>query len=333
MDLENIARQHLRTSDVGQRLDAAVGPNHAVDARRPRLATGQAERRMHPAIGQDARRHCLQETHPPHATVATCPAPGATRALADGIAVQAHRKAELQHLRVGQARVGHVRLHDAGAIEAARQRARRVEHPARPAAARDGLVILVARVAEGEVVHGRLAAGHHAQRAEQRVGDAGRRFHVTRDHRGGRVRVQHGARRDDDLQGLQATGVERNVVVHQRAEHIEHRRHADRRGRVEVVGLLGAGAGEVDGGAAAGRIDTDRDLDLRAVVQRQREGAILQARDDAAHRLLGVVLHMAHVGLHHVQAELVHHLAQFLHAFLVGGDLRPEIGHVLRGVS
>ncbi len=38
-----------------------------------------------------------------------------------------------------------------------------------PRAARDGLVVLVARVAEGEVVHGALAGGQHAQRAVQRV--------------------------------------------------------------------------------------------------------------------------------------------------------------------
>jgi hypothetical protein len=41
---------------------------------------------------------------------------------------------------------------------------------------------------------------------------------------------------------------------------------------------------------------------------------------------------MAHVGLHHVQAELVHHLAQLLHAFFVGGDLRLQVGQVLRGL-
>jgi hypothetical protein len=83
----------------------------------------------------------------------------------------------------------------------------------------------------------------------------------------------------------------------------------------------------------AGGIDADRHLDLRAVVQRQREGAVLQARDDAAHRLLGVVLHMAHVGLHHVQAELVHHLAQLLHALSRWRRSAPQVGHVLLRVA
>jgi hypothetical protein len=122
VDLEHIARQHLGAADVGQRLDAAVGAHHAVDARRAALATGQAKGRMHPAVGQDAGRHRLQEAHAAHAAVATVPAPRTARALADLVAVQAHREAEFQHLRVGQARIGHVRLHDAGAIEAAGQR-------------------------------------------------------------------------------------------------------------------------------------------------------------------------------------------------------------------
>ena len=41
--------------------------------------------------------------------------------------------------------------------------------------------------------------------------------------------IEHGAGRDDDLQRLQAARVERDVVVHQRAEHVQHGRHAHRR--------------------------------------------------------------------------------------------------------
>jgi hypothetical protein len=69
-----------------------------------------------------------------------------------------------------------------------------------------------------------------------------------------------------------------------------------------------------------------------AVVQRQLEGAVLQRGDDAAHRLLGVVLHMAHVGRHRLAAELRHHRAQLLHALFVGGDLRAQVGHVCSGL-
>ena len=245
------------------------------------------------------------------------------RAAPDFVALQQDREPELQDLGVGQARVGHVGLHHGRSGIAV----------AGTAAPRDGLVVLVAGVAEGEVVHGGLAARHHAQGAEQCVGDAGGGFHIAGHHRSRRVRVEHAAGRDDHLQRLQAAGIERDVVIDQGAERIQHRRHADRGGRVEVVGLLRAGAGEVDGGPALRGIDPHSHPDLRAVVQRQGELAVLQAGDDAAHRFFGVVLHMAHVGLHHVQTELRHHAAQLLHALLVGGDLGPEVGHVLLRVA
>ena len=120
----------------------------------------------------------------------------------------------------------------------------------------------------------------------------------------------------------------------QRAEDVQHRRHAHGRGRVEVVHLLRRGAGEVDLGAArrARRRGSPRWI-CAPLSSGSVNCAVLQPRDDAAHRLLGVVLHVAHVGLHHVQPELVDHLAQFLHALLVGGDLRLQVGHVLLGIA
>ena len=42
---------------------------------------------------------------------------------------------------------------------------------------------------------------------------------------------------------------------------------------------------------------------------------------------------MNHVGLHHVEPELIDHLAQLLHAFFVGGDLRFQVGQVLLRVA
>ena len=210
---------------------------------------------------------------------------------------------------------------------------RAVKARPRAGAARDRLVVLVGLVAEGEVVHRALAGCHEAQRAVQRVGDAGRGLDVARHHRCRRVRVEHAARRHDDLQRLEATGVERDVVVHQRAEDIQHRGHGHRLGRVEVVGQLRAGAGEIDGGLAAAGIDRQVDDDLRAVVHGQREVAVLERRDDTPHRLFGVVLHMAHVAHHRGQAPLRHHRMQLLHAFLVGCDLGAQVGHGLVGVA
>src|SRR5256885_2695284 len=56
------------------------------------------------------------------------PAPAAARAFADGIAVQHDGEAELQHLRICQARIGHVRLDDAGDVEPALHPALGVQH-------------------------------------------------------------------------------------------------------------------------------------------------------------------------------------------------------------
>ena len=109
---------HLRRADVVERFDPAVGAFDVVDARRAGQPAGQAEGAVVPAVAQDRGLHRLEEAHAAHAAVAATPAAGAARAGANGITVQPHRKAELQHLRVGEARIGHVRLHDAGAVEA-----------------------------------------------------------------------------------------------------------------------------------------------------------------------------------------------------------------------
>ncbi|MPM92504.1 hypothetical protein SDC9_139639 [bioreactor metagenome] len=77
MDFEDVTRLHLRLADVRQRFDASIRTHHAVDAGLARTATRHAKRAMHAAVGENARRHWLQETHAPHATVAAAPAPRA----------------------------------------------------------------------------------------------------------------------------------------------------------------------------------------------------------------------------------------------------------------
>ena len=78
-------------------------------------------------------------------------------------------------------------------------------------------------------------------------------------------------------------------------------------------------------------------MDLRTVVQRQRELAVAHARrqpcDRAAHGLFRVVLHVLHVGLHDRQTELFDHAVQLLHALFVGRNLRLQIGHVLLRIA
>ena len=87
-----------------------------------------------------------------------------------------HREARLQHFRVGQPRIGHMGLH----------RARPVEIRAGPGAARDRLIILMRRVAEGEIVHRPLARRQRAASGEQAIGDHLAGLDIAGDH-GGRI--------------------------------------------------------------------------------------------------------------------------------------------------
>ena len=132
-----------------------------------------------------------------------------------------------------------------------------------PGAAAERLVVLVALVAEGEVVHRPLRGGDDAQGAEKRVGDRLRGLDVAgRDGRR-RTRVEHRARRDDDVQRLEAAGVERDVGVDERAEDVEDGGRAHRGRRVEVVGALRRRAGEVDRRPRGRPVDANGDGDLR----------------------------------------------------------------------
>src|SRR4029079_10517734 len=114
------------------------------------LATGHAERFDAAVPGQDGVFHFFQEPHGAAEAVAGVPLAFAARAFADVEVFQHHRIAELQNLRIGQPRVGHVGVHGVGAREARAGRRARA----------DRLVILVRVVAEVDVVHGALGAGH-----------------------------------------------------------------------------------------------------------------------------------------------------------------------------
>ena len=59
----------------------------------------------------------------------------------------------------------------------------------------------------------------------------------------------------------------------------------------------------------------------------------LSCLDHPRHARRGVVLHMAHIGLHHVEPVLRHHLAELVHALGVGRGLRLQVGDVLRRVA
>jgi hypothetical protein len=141
----------------------------------------QAEWRHDPAVGKNARLHRFEKAHSPHRAIAAAMMARPARTAPDGKLLQQHREARFQHFGIGQAAVGHVRLHHRRSVE--------IWPGARSAG--DRLVVLVARVAEGEVVHRPLRPRHRAQRAEQRVGHHLAGLDIPGHHGGGRLRAQH----------------------------------------------------------------------------------------------------------------------------------------------
>ena len=208
-----------------------------------------------------------------------------------------------------------------------------VESRPRAGAAADRFVVLMLVVAESEVVHRALGGGHRSQRAVQGVHHALRGFHVARHHRRWRAGIEQTTGGNHDVQWAQAAGIERNVVVHQGAKDVQHRRQTHRARRVEIVGLLRRGVGEVDASGASGMVQADGDPNHRAVVHLVGERAIAQPIQRPPHLFGGIVLDMAHVGVDRVRTKVRHHPPQFPSALFVGGDLRLQVGQVLLGVA
>ena len=130
-------------------------------------------------------------------------------------------------------------------------RARSVMIRSRARAARDRLVILVALVAEREIVHRPLARRKAARRSEQRVGDDLAGLDIPGDDRGGISRIEHRAIGHHQLDRPQAAVIHRDRIVDQRANDVERSRAHDRKRRVEIVRLLVARAGEIERRGAA----------------------------------------------------------------------------------
>mmetsp|Transcript_6626 Transcript_6626/g.23400 ORF Transcript_6626/g.23400 Transcript_6626/m.23400 type:complete len:588 (+) Transcript_6626:44-1807(+) len=301
-----------------QRLLCPVCPHHPVLPYLPWLPAIHAVWRHLAVVAEDDDFHLLVEGDAPLHSAAAHVASLAAGALADRERLDADGVSELNDLRVREARVSHVRMYTIRAVEVR----------TRTGAPAHGLVVLVAFVAKRHVVHSPLSTGHNAERAIQRVRHHLRRFYVARNHGGGRDWVQHASLGDDDVQSLEASLVHGNVVVHQGAEHIHHRRAAHGARRVEVVGKLRGSACEVDHGRARRLIDRDLDRDPGTAVGLICELTWLQRVYGAPHGLLRIVLHVAHVRLRGWQGELIDHLAQLRYPLVVARNLRPDVGEV-----
>ena len=262
-------------------------------------------------VGQHRELHLLQEPDAAQGAVATPPASGPAAAAIHPEALQHHRIAPLQDLRIGQASIGHVGVHRGGAVVTGTG--------PRPAA--DRLVVLVAVVAEQDVVHRPLALRRYSEGAEQGVCDRLAGLHVSGRHRRRVLGGQHRILRDDDADRLQAPFVERDVVLDEAAEDVQHRGTRHRGRSVEVVGPLRARAGEVDRRLPSHLVEGDAHPDEAAVVHRERELAVPHHVDHPANLLLRVALDVLHVGVHDVEAEVPDHPAHFPDALLARRDL------------
>ena len=100
-----------------------------------------------------------QELEPPHDAVAAAMQARAAGAAANRELAHAHGVAPLDHLRIGEPRVRHVRVHRVGAGAGGR----------RAVAAADRFVVAERRVAEERVVHRPLRRRRETERAEQHV--------------------------------------------------------------------------------------------------------------------------------------------------------------------
>ena len=159
------------------------------------------------------------------------------RPLTNGKGLDDDGKAVLEHLGVCQSGIRHMRLDCIGAIEALSS----------PGAATDGFIVLPVRIAKGEIIHGPLGGGHRPQGGVEGIDDTLRGLDITGDHRCRVFRVQHGIVRDQKPDRFEAAGIERDRLVHQRAEDIQYRRPADSCGGIKIIIQLGRCAAEIDG--------------------------------------------------------------------------------------
>ena len=171
-----------------------------------------------------------------------------------------------------------------------------------PGATGDGFIVLELVIAPDKVVHRGLRARNHPQRPVQRIAGGLADLGIAGNHRRLWSGIEHRPRRHNQVQRLQTAFVQRDVAANKGAKHIQHHGPAHRKRGIIVAFVLGAGASEINRGAAGGAVNADLDADHLPLVHRIGHFALMQAVDHPAHAFLGIVLHMAHIGRHHRNA-------------------------------
>jgi hypothetical protein len=176
------------------------------------------------------------------------PEPGA-----DLEALHPDGKAVLHHLHVGDPGVRHVHLGGVGARE-----------PWTRAGSPSHRLVVGARVAEEDVVHGPLAAPGQLEGLEEGVHQPLARLHVAAHHRraAGRIVLEvagsAGPREGDQSDRLHETLVQGELLAGQETQDVEDGASNDGLGGVQVPGMNPAGAGEVHTALRSGRLGSPR---------------------------------------------------------------------------
>ncbi len=287
----------------------------------PGLAPVGPAGRVAAALGDQREGHLLERFDLAHDAVAAAVEPRAARAAAQGIGADAQREFALERLDGRVERVAHRDVNAAGPIGVG----------AGALAAAERLVVGEARVAEREVVHRALAEGA-AERAEHQVGHPGGGLDVAGRHRRARAGIEHGAQRGAHLDRAVGAGRGRDVGVGEDAHGEQARRAGDGERAVEIAGVLGGAAGEVEGQPIAGQNRAQAQLEVALAAPRARpwrERPDPERGQAGAGAALGVVEHRVGGLAQPVRAEAQRELAQALGAGAVGGELGAQVGSAL----
>lgn len=225
----------------GEWLGGAVGADEGLAAGLAGAAAVETEGTGFSMLGEEGEGEGAEELELADeavaAGVATFPAGvGAEAELmeADGVAL-------FEDLGVGDGGVGHVGVETAGTGVIG----------SGTGTAADGLVVAKGGVAKEEVVHGALAAGLEVEGFEEGVDEALADFDIPTDDGGvaggivGELRVQQ-AGGEVDVDGFENAFVQGKVGAEEDAEDVEDGAADDGVGGVEIAGMHGGGAVEVE---------------------------------------------------------------------------------------
>ena len=80
-------------------------------------------------------------------------------------------------------------------------------------------------------------------------------------------------------------------------------------------------------------IDADRHINVGAVIHLVAKLARFESGEYPSDAFFGIVLYVAHVGVDHIEPEVLDHTRKLLHPLLVGGDLGFQVSDVLVWVT